>query len=737
MISLRKISISLAFLVLTLFVFADGFMVIPEPQYSPEPFPLEVVFHRVQVAIEDQMAETSIDQSFYNPTSTTLEGYYIFPVPSGAVLNDFTMFVDGRETPAELLGADKARKIYEDIVRQMKDPALLEYSDNGIFKVRIFPIEPHSEKRVKMSYSEILNRDNATLEYLYPLNTEKFSAKPLQDVSILVDLKTAAKLQTVYCPTHEVEIVRKDGSHALISYEDSNVKPDIDFKVYFTTGEEKVGMSLLSYREKKNEGFFFLSLSPVISKDEDEIIPKDIIFVLDVSGSMAGDKLKQAKQALIYCLENLNVQDRFDIIRFSTEAFALFRDLRPVGGESIEEAEAFIEELYPVGGTNIEDALLIALSYDREKDRPQIVVFITDGKPTIGELDEDKLLRKLDNSNKENLRIFTFGIGYEINTHLLDKITWQTKATRTYISPEEDIELKISAFYDKIQSPVLSAVTLRSSANVELYQFYPDILPDLFHGSNLTILGRYKGSGDSKFYLDGKLKGETVSYEYNVDLSQDNTRNEFIPPLWASRRIGHLLDLIRLYGESDEMVDEVTQLARTYGIVTPYTSYLILEDEDTRLVENHLNREFQTLSASGAMGGELRSDFQDEYEDMNLKSGSRSVEVSREFKNLNYALNLDQTRQGKERMMYENETGLEQNLTSQIRNIQGRAVYQTGDIWIDSELQNQESAAKKRIMFSSEEYFELFRNNRNAAQFLALGRNVRFYLDGTYYEIFD
>ncbi|HMN23033.1 MAG TPA: VIT domain-containing protein, partial [Ignavibacteriaceae bacterium] len=407
-------------LVLSIFsqtIFADGFIVIPRPHPLPNPFPLEVVYHNVEVKIDGQSAVTRIDQSFYNPSNFQLEGYYIFPVPKGAVINNFTMVINGKETKAELLDSDKARKIYEDIVRQMRDPALLEYSEQNIFKLRIFPIEPRSEKKISISYTQLLESDNNLFEYIYPLNTEKFSAKPLKNVSVKIDLKSDNKLKNIYCPTHEVDIVNKSDNHSVISYEAENIRPDTDFKLYFSKNQSVVGLSLLTYKSGNKDGYFMLSASPSIQIDKNNIENKDITFILDVSGSMSGEKLEQAKKALLYCINNLNEGDHFNIIRFSTEAYSLFKNLENVDKQKMSEAKSFINDLQAIGGTNIEEAFNLAFKNYQQSSRTHFVVFLTDGKPTIGEMNEDKLVKRILNSNKTNSRIFTFGVGNEINTH--------------------------------------------------------------------------------------------------------------------------------------------------------------------------------------------------------------------------------------------------------------------------------------------------------------------------------
>jgi len=729
-------------------VFADGFIVIPRPPHPRpprpfNPFPLEVVYHNVKVDINDQISTTSIDQEFYNPTRYRLEGYYLFPIPKNAVLKKFSMFVNGKELEAELLDAIKARKIYEDIVRRQMDPALLEYSDTGVFKVRIFPIEPRSKKRVKISYHEFLRKDNNTIEYLYPLNTEKFSAKPLKNVSVNVKIHSKGELKNIYCPTHKAEIIRKGKNLAMVGYEEKNVRPDIDFKLYYTFDDNKIGFSLLSYRKKGEDGYFFLSLSPSFKFRQNDIVQKDIVFVLDTSGSMAGEKLSQAKKALLFCVENLNAGDRFEIIRFSTEAETLFGNLNPFTPGNRNKAREFIKELRAIGGTNIYDALNLALNRKEKKERPYLVIFLTDGKPTIGETNEDMLLKKIKRNNIGQTRIFTFGIGNEINTHLLDKITEMTRAYRTYISPEEDIEVKVSNFYTKVQSPVFTDLKLELSSNIRISKVYPLELPDLFKGSSISIFGRYRGSGRSRIILKGKMRNRVEKFTFDSRdgfksaSSPDREKNDFIPPLWAARRIGYLLDQIRLHGKSQELIDEITELARTYGIITPYTSYLIVEDEKIRVRRREIRSDDQTLAPAAKSDRDFEKRNQEEFSSMHKKSGSKSVQVSKEFQELNRASNYAQMRPGQSRLGYVDKEGKSQNVTQQVKNIQGRAVYNNGNFWVDSKIQSQQMKKAIRIQFASSRYFELLKNKPESGQFLALGKNVRFVLKGTVYEVFE
>jgi len=646
------------------------------------------------------------------------------------------MEINGKQMEAELLDADKARKLYEDIVRKSLDPALLEYAEQSLFKVRIFPIEPMKEKRIKITYSEVLESDNNTYEYIFPLNTKKYSAKPLNNVAIHVDMKSKDEIKTVYIPTHDAHIIRKDDYHSVVGYEAKEVKPDTDFKLYISGGEDKLGMSLLTYKESSDDGFFCLNISPGIAVKSEEIVNKDITFVLDVSGSMMGEKMEQAKKALLFCVNNLNRNDRFEIIRFSTEAEALFKKRVVADTANVRKAKDFINNLKAIGGTHISEAFELALKEKSTPNRPHFIVFITDGKPTIGVLDEAPLLEQIMKLNGENTRIFTFGVGYDINTHLLDKITEQTKAYRTYIAPEENIEAKISSFYSKISSPVLTDLQLEVDG-VNFNKMVPKQLPDLFKGSSITILGRFTGTGKATITLKGKLNQKEEKFEQTFELKED-TQHDFVASLWAARYIGYLLDQIRLHGENAELKDEVIQIAKKYGIITPYTSYLILEDEVVSVNRRGLTEENVIFNGRAFDSDDFTKKNKAEFENINENAGNMGVRSSSEVQSLAQAENIDQTRQGMSRMAYKDVNGVEQNFAQQVRNVQGRAFYQKADEWIDLYVQdNKQSNSTKRIQFASNEYFNLLSSAPSTSQYLSLGRNVRFVYNNTLYEVYE
>jgi Ca-activated chloride channel homolog len=719
----------------------DGFIVVERPIYVPPshfPFaPLEVTSHHVNVAIDGQVAITSIDQEFYNPNDQRLEGFYMFPVPKGAHIDKFSMEIGGKSVDAELLPADKARGIYEDIVRKMRDPALLEYAGRDLFKVRIFPIEPRSRKPIKISYTELLRSDAGTVTYLYPLSTEKFSSRPIKNLSVKIELKSAEPLASIYSPSHKVEIKRDGPNRAVIGYESKDEKPDTDFQLVYSSDTRDVGLRLITYKPDADDGYFLLLAAPTIS-NETKPAAKDVVFVVDTSGSMAGAKLQQAQKAMRFCVENLNGDDRFEIVRFSTEAEPLFRELVPADSDHRKRANGFIDNFKPVGGTAIADALQSALKIRPDKsNRPFVVIFLTDGLPTVGTRNADEIVANV--TKASGVRIFSFGIGSDVNTQLLDQIAEGTRAFSQYVLANEDLELKVSNFYTRIKEPALTNLKLDLGGGVRTAKMYPADLPDLFKGDQLVVAGRYSGTGDVEAKLTGNVDGREQTFTYKLHFDDRKTTDDYVPRLWATRRVGFLLDEIRIHGETVELRDETTELARKYGIVTPYTAYLIVEDEDRRRVPM-ADRSMQGMSADTATRAEVAKAWTGFKEKKEGEDGVANAISQNAFKFAQQApasitAGTSESLRGFAAAAPAATPAAARlsHYTQQSRFVNGRAFFQNGNQWIDSNAQN--TAKRHRVQFNSEEYFNLLTQHPEAGPWLALGQNVVLTLDGTVYEI--
>lgn len=735
---------------------ADGLIVVdrPPPGWRPAPHvpyafaPLEVRRHHVTVSINDQVATTEVDQTFFNANDVQLEGTYLFPVPKGAKIDSFAMDIGGKLTEAELLDADKAKQIYEDIVRRTKDPALLEYAGQDLFKVRIFPLEARKEKQVKLKYTQLLASDGGLVEYRYPLNTEKYSARPIASVSVTVKLDTTEPLTTVTSPSHDVEVKRDGDRRAVVGFEAKDVRPDTDFQlVYGVEPADAIGLGLLCHREASDdEGTFALFAAPSLAAVAAQPQPKDIVFVIDTSGSMAdGDKLGQARRALEFCLRNLDERDRFGVVRFSTETEVFSPRLLAADTESRDKAVAFVKGFRPIGGTAIADALAQGVklaSVDHDSKRPCFVVFLTDGLPTVGPTNVDKLVAITSEAAEEKaIRVFCLGVGTDVNTHLLDRIVQKTRAASQYVLPDEDLELKLASFYGKIASPILANLELTAEGSVRISKMHPSPLPDLFQGEQLVILGRSSGTGRGTISLTGTVAGEKRSFTITKTFPEIADSHGWIPTLWATRRVGYLLDQIRLHGESKELRDEAATLARRYGIVTPYTSWLILEDEGRRNVATR-DRTLQSLDADMAAKSEAKRMYGAARE---KQSGAGAVGDARAYDTLRSAQNLAAPATANAsswRGQADDEAGeaiaVQKVVDNQrTRNVAGRTFYANTNQWIDARVQERPTALRKQVSFGSDAYFALMDRDPSVAPWLALGRNVVVLIGDDVIEVID
>lgn len=703
--------------------------------------PIQVRTHQVTTTINNGIAVTVLETVFYNPNNMTLEGTYLFPLPDGSVISQFSMWIDGREMPAELLDADKARNLYISIVQRMIDPALLEFVGRQTFKMRIFPLTPNGEKRIRLSYQEVLTADGNLLRYTYPLTTVGNGREDtLGQVNWEVRVSSEIPLTSVFSPTHTVRVVKEERT-ASVSFAGTNIHPDRDFVLYISRSAKNLDLTFIPFRRKGEDGYFMLTLAPKPKVDPKEANPKDVVFMIDTSGSMVGDRIQQAKAALKYCIQQLKPEDRFNVIPFSTEANPYKDALMQASPENIKAALRFVEEeIYARGGTNIEEAMDYGLQMvSKTSDRPYFGIFLTDGKPTIGLVDAEEILAKVKKANQPNLRLFTFGVGEELNTKLLDRLAEENRGAHEYVTTGEDIEIKVSSFFDKISAPVVSDIKIQfpSSEKVRITDVYPRQFPDLFKGSYLTLFGRYTGTGDQAIRVKGTIGGKEQEFVFEVPFPEEKRDNDQVPRLWAVRKVGFLLDQIRLHGEDTELKQEVVRLARQFGIVTPYTSYLIVEDSvaipqtarrgmvpPMPFVEDEENRsptapEPPMERAKSAMRAE---------------SGRDAVAASQELRKMQEASSTEDA----DRVSAPGKDDKARPQTNQIRKIAEKTFYLDKEVWCDSEYYTPslDKSKKHRIEYLSQDYLNLLRDEPGMGKFLAIGPRVIVIWKSWIYEIY-
>jgi len=543
--------------------------------------PLAIRNHRVGVSVRERIAETRVQQTFHNHTDQVLEATYIFPVPEGAVVSGFAMWIGGERRQGELLDADQARAVYERIVARMQDPGLVEHMGGRLFRARVFPIQPHSEQQVEIRFSSTLSYQDSVIHYRYPLHTAGRAAQTLEDFTFSADIVSRTPIRAVYSPSHPLAVSRPDEHRAVVGFETNQAVLNTDLDLYYSVQDRDVGLSLITHQVSGEDGYFLAMIAPQAAVAEQEIAAKEVIFVFDTSGSMAGEKMARAQAALDYMLQRLRPADRFQVVRFSTDVQPLF----PGGGAvtatpgNVARARRFASHFVAAGGTAIHGALREGLAHQRPTGMPRLVVFLTDGMPTVGVTTPDRIVNDA-SMWAAGARLYAFGVGDDVNTTFLDSVAQRTGGVGDYFRDGAEMERRLSAFYDRVAFPILTDLEL-ALPGVQSFDIFPRDLGHLYRGSQLLVVGRYRGGGPARVSLEGRdaTGGERQSFAYPVNFPLEEARNAFLPRIWATRKIGFLLDQIRLEGEEPELRREVVTLARQFGIVTPYTSYLVIEDE--------------------------------------------------------------------------------------------------------------------------------------------------------------
>ncbi len=623
----------------------DGFLTTADREGRP----LELKSQRVSVSIDGPAATTHVEQVYFNNSSRVLEAEYLFPLPKGASLKEFAMWVGGKKVKAETVPADKARATYEEIVRRLKDPGLLEYVGADLCKIRIYPIQPRSEQKIEISYLSVLKPDGGMYEYTYPLKSASTRDAGLGSLTLTVDVKSNSPLGPIHSPTHTVAVNRKGENSAIASFEQTKTLRDRDFQLLFSNKSTDTGFSIVAQKTSEGgDGYYLLLLSPKNQAPE-KPIARDLVVVLDTSGSMAGEKINQAKGALRSALDSLQPADRFALVQFATVVGPYRDNLETASADNVKSAREWVEKLEAAGGTDIASALDAALRMkDRQGDpsRTFQLLFLTDGLPTIGVTDGVRILSDMLARNNNGVRVFCFGVGDDVDAHLLDQISENTHAASSYVRPGENLEIKVSSLLTKISHPVRTDLRLTlkdqnpsGGGSVHFSEMYPPKLPDLFAGEQLQLVGRYHGSGKVQIELEGKVGDRTVVETFDAEFPKIETSRDFVEQVWVRRKIGYLLDQIRLSGEKPETKDEVIRLATRYGIATPYTSHLVVPDQrvahigggglaagapspSVTALEGRLHR-LEQRSASAAMNGRALDEMRSEVAVARKRAGGQ------------------------------------------------------------------------------------------------------------------
>ena len=699
----------------------------PEPRPLPQitlPRALPIKSIKIDTKISSQVATTHVEQVFRNDTNVTLEGTYLFPIPESASVAEFAIWDGDRRLVGEVRTREEARRIYDEIVRRQRDPGLLEYAGKDLFQASIFPILPHSDKKLEITYTQVVRAEGGTVSYRYPLGTGRQVAQ-IGSVAGRVEVESKEPLRNVYSPTHVIDVKRSSDRRSVVSFESQNGKEQQDFQLFYTISKEDFGLTLLTHREAGKHGYFLLMISPKDDWSEQEYSAKDVVFVVDTSGSMAEEgKMEKARAALLYGVRILRPQDRFNIISFAGEEHLMEAGMIAADERGRARGEAFVKALRPVGGTNINQSLLAALRQfvDSDRERPKMLVFMTDGLPTVDETNVNRIVDNVRTTTKPGVRLFTFGVGYDVNTTLLDKLAAENGGVADYVEPKEDLEVKVSNFFSKVNYPVLTDLQLdMGGAQTDL--IYPRGIPDVFRGSQVTLIGRYSNAADlnsMQLKLTGKSGGVTRTYTYtNLSFPLRSDANEYLPRLWATRRVGWLMEQVRSNGEQKELRDEIVDLGTRYGIVTPYTSYLALENAVTVSDSGAQPVIRGAADTQGFSGLVMNAPSAAPVPKVQMSTGAGAVRQSKVAREQQEADRLkdDDTR------------------TDAVRRVEGKTFYLVNGVWTDSEFKAVLGLPETTLVFGSDEYFALLKQMPKLGAYFSLGQRVVVVFEGRVYRV--
>jgi Ca-activated chloride channel homolog len=583
----------------------------PRPGTPPGQWGVEKLRTSVTVRVVDRIATVEVEEWFRNNGGGPGEGDYVYPLPGEAVFTGYSLYQGDTELRGEMMDAGRARAIYEAIVRARQDPALIELVGKGMLRARVFPIEAGQDRRITLRYTQLLDRAGDALHFRYAAGARHAAPRtgpiiplprmePTRDGLTRSPLDRAERAALVqrephgtpltftlivedgpafhdpFSPTHGVDVERRGGR--------ITVKPRADlsgdFAVFLPLAGRRVGITVATHNRPGEDGYFMLTLSP--GAVTESRIPRDISVVVDVSGSMSGEKMEQARNAVAQLLGTLGPADRFRLIAFSSRVSPWRDGWTNADRDGLRAARAWVESLRADGGTNIYAALESALSAGSAEGRLPIVVFMTDGMATNGETRTDRIIAMTE-LQRGRARVFAFGVGFDVNTHLLDALSEAARGTTQYVRPGESVEEPVSVLAARIRHPVLTDLAIEGGP-VRLREVHPRQLPDLFAGEDLLLFGRYEGSGTGAIAVTGRRNEAAERYAAEARFPAQSDGNEYITRLWASRKLGDLDRRIRLARadgatrqQVNDLVEELRQTALRYGLLSDYTAYLVQE----------------------------------------------------------------------------------------------------------------------------------------------------------------
>ena len=681
----------------------------------------------VRIDIVETAATTTVEMRVENRTDRRQEAELVVPVPEGAVVRGFAYDGPGGEVTAEVLPREEARRIYEGLVARIRDPALVEFIGYNLIRSSVFPVEAHGRQKIRLTYEHLLEGDGDRVDYVLP-RTEALGYEVPWKVTATI--KAKRPIATVYSPSHKLEIERVSDRQLSVQSATNAMAEPGPFRFSYLLQGKVVTASLLAYPDPAVGGGYFLLLAglPCPNATEKKVtIPREVILVVDRSGSMRNEKLAQVREAALQVIAGLQKGESFNLIIYNDSIQSFSSSPVVKTPETEAAARRYLEGMTATGGTNIHDALQTALSQESTAGALPLVLFLTDGLATVGPTSELAIRELVLKANPHQRRVFTFGVGFDVNAPLLEKLASASRGRAEFVLPQEDVEARVGRVFRQLSGPILADLELRlvgrdgGPALGRARDLLPDKLPDLFEGDRLVLLGQYVGTESLTFELRGNYLGAERTFRSTFDFEKASTKNGFVPRLWASRKTAALIDTVRQMGADpsarvqdpkvQELVDEIVRLSKEFGILTEYTAFLAREGTDLadihevrrRAGENLSNRAMATRSGMAAVNQSLNAVRQKAQSELNYRNSFYDQQLNE--------VTIDTVQQ-----------------------VNDKTYYRRGHQWVDSRLVDRAGQATptRIIAFGSREYFELAHRlaRENQQGSIALAGEVLLKVDG-------
>ena len=616
----------------------------------------------VKADISGFLVRANVTQEFENTANHKIEAIYTFPLPQNSAVDDMTMLIGERTVKGKIKKREEAKQIYEDARRNGNVASLLDQERPNIFTQSVTNIMPGEKIKIVISYVETLKYEDGNYEFVFPMvvgpryipgaligkqaggwsndttqvpdasritpNVAKPDTRAGHDISVEVSLDAGVPIENLNSKTHEVEITRNGNNRAVVKLRSQNTIPNKDFILKYDVSGRKIADAVLTHKGE-NGGFFQLILQPPDRPLADDITPKELVFVLDTSGSMSGFPIEKAKEAMKQAIDGLNPRDTFNLITFAGDTHILFPEPVPATHENLRKAQAFLAERRGGGGTEMMKAIRVALAPTDSQAHLRIVCFMTDGY--VG--NEGEIIAEI--KSHPNARVFSFGIGSAVNRFLLDKMAEAGRGEVQYVALNDDGSKAAKRFHERVQNPLLTDIEV-DWGGLPVSDVMPHHVLDLFSAKPLMLTGKYSGSGHGTIRIRGKQGGQILTREIAVDLPTSQPQHDVLATLWARTKIDELTMLDPNNGERFDLRESITALGLQYRLMTQFTSFVAVEEKiitdgtTPRRVDVPVEMP-EGVSHDGVFGGEreeLKKDNARSMRMLQMAPGTSSAAIS-------------------------------------------------------------------------------------------------------------